>query len=177
MYLRFLRYFNFSLYAKKIGVNCNDSCYFIGRNINFGSEPYLIKIGNHVKISNDVQFITHDGGTFIFREDEEYKNVIKFGKIEIGDNCFIGAKSIIMPGVKIGKNCVVAAGSVVVKSVRDGSVVGGNPARYICSFEEYKKKSKNNNISYNIGNFKNNKKQEIIKISDKFKFKEYINYD
>lgn len=177
MYLRLLRYLNFPLYVKKIGVKYENNCYFIGRNINFGSEPYLITLGNHVKISNDVQFITHDGGTFVFREDKMYSDVIKFGKIEIGDNCFIGAKSIIMPGVKIGKNCVIAAGSVLTKSVKDNCVVGGNPAKFICSIEEYKNNCKNNNIKYDIHNFRSNKKQELIHISDKLKFKDYIKND
>lgn len=177
MYLRILKYLNFSLYVKKIGVNFGQACSFIGRHINFGSEPYLITLGNHVKISNEVQFITHDGGTFVFREEEMYENVIKFGKIEIGDNCFIGAKSIIMPGVKIGKNCVIAAGSVVTKSIQNNCVVGGNPAKFICSIEEYKNNCKKNNIEYDIHNFKNNKKQELIRISDKLQIKEYIEND
>jgi acetyltransferase-like isoleucine patch superfamily enzyme len=51
----------------------------------------------------------------------------------IGQNCFIGAESIILPGVSIGDNCVVAAGSVVTRDVSAGSVVGGNPAKVIRS--------------------------------------------
>lgn len=47
-------------YAKKMGVTVGDGCRFVN-NPNWGSEPWLIKIGNHVLISNDVMFITHDG--------------------------------------------------------------------------------------------------------------------
>ena len=61
-------------------------------------------------------------------------------KTSIGNNVFIGAKSIIMYGVNIGNNVVVAAGSVVTKDVPDGSIVGGNPAKIIGSFDELKEK-------------------------------------
>jgi len=49
----------------------------------------------------------------------------------IGSYTGIGAKSIIMPGVRIGNHCLVAAGSVVTKDVPDNCLVGGNPARII----------------------------------------------
>ena len=51
--------------------------------------------------------------------------------VHIGDNCFIGAHSIILPGVTIGDSCVVAAGSVVARDVPAGSLVAGNPARVL----------------------------------------------
>jgi acetyltransferase-like isoleucine patch superfamily enzyme len=49
----------------------------------------------------------------------------------IGKNCFIGGRSIIMPGVQIGDSCIVGAGSVVTKSVPDNCIVAGNPARVL----------------------------------------------
>ena len=57
-------------------------------------------------------------------------------RIEVGSDVFIGAGATLMPGVRIGDRCVVAAGSVVTRSVPDGSVVGGNPARLIGTYEE-----------------------------------------
>ena len=54
-----------------------------------------------------------------------------FGRIEIGNNCFIGARCIIMPGVTIGKHSVVAAGSVVTKDGPPDTMVGGVPAKII----------------------------------------------
>jgi len=103
----------------------------------FGSEPYLIEIGDHVTISSNVTFITHDGATWVFRHLPPYLGLQRFGRIVIGDNCFIGASAIIMPGVSIGPNSVVGAGAVVTRSVPANSVVAGVPARRICSYEEY----------------------------------------
>jgi acetyltransferase-like isoleucine patch superfamily enzyme len=103
----------------------------------FGSEPYLIEIGNHVTVSSNVTFITHDGATWVFRHLPPYLGMQRFGRIVIGDNCFIGANAIIMPGVSIGSNSVVGAGAVVTRSVPGNSVVAGVPARHICSYEEY----------------------------------------
>jgi acetyltransferase-like isoleucine patch superfamily enzyme len=103
----------------------------------FGSEPYLIEIGDHVTISSNVSLITHDGATWVFRHLPSYRGLQRFGRIVIGDNCFIGAGAIIMPGVSIGTNSVVGAGAVVTLSVPANTVVAGVPARHICSYEEY----------------------------------------
>lgn len=84
------------------------------------------------------------GGNSIRKEHPEYD---AFGKIIIEDWAYIGAWSHIMPGVTIGEGALVAAGSVVTKSVAAHSVVGGNPAKYICSTEDFWEKNK----KYNIG--------------------------
>jgi len=110
--------------------------------VNFGSEPYLVTLGDYVRISYDVAFITHDGGTWAFRDLPEYEDVIKYGKISVGSRTFIGCKSIIMPGVKIGERCVIGAGSIVTKDVPDGTVVCGVPARFVMTIEEYAQKCK-----------------------------------
>ena len=105
----------------KIGENCD-----ISKAANFGSEPWLIKIGNNVRITKGVEFITHDGGMWTLRKmgkiDESY---VKYGPIVIGDNCNISWNAIIMPNVHIGENCIVAAGAVVTKDVASGCIVGG----------------------------------------------------
>ena len=103
----------------------------------FGGEPYLITIGDHVTVSTHVEFVTHDGATWVFRDRPEYEGLQRFGAIEIGNNCFIGTRSIILPGVRIGKNCVVGAGSVVTRSVPEDTVVAGAPARVTCTYDEY----------------------------------------
>lgn len=109
--------------------------------VNFGCEPYLITLHKNCRISSDVIFINHDGGTWAFRNQwNEYADVIKYGRIEIGEETFVGARSVIMPGVKIGRNCVIGAGSVVTKDVPDETVAVGIPARRLCSTKEYAEK-------------------------------------
>ena len=83
-----------------------------------------------------------------------------FGKVIIEDWAYIGAYSQIMPGVTIGEGALVAAGSVVTKSVAPHTVVGGNPARYICTTEEYYERNK----KYNLGTkgFDNQRKKKLL---------------
>lgn len=102
----------------------------------FGGEPYLITLGNHVTITGRVQFITHDGGVWVFREQEP--NLDVFAPVRVGNNVFIGFGSIILPGTVIGDNVVVAAGSVVRGEIPSDCVVGGVPARVIKSIEDYR---------------------------------------
>lgn len=123
--------------AKNKGMIVEEGVSIVG-GANFGSEPYLIHLHKYCRISMDVMFITHDGGTWAFRNDnEKYKHVIKYGKIEVGEYSFVGARSTILPGVTIGSHCVVGAGSLVNKDVPDGTVVAGVPAKYICTTKEY----------------------------------------
>lgn len=124
--------------AIKQGMKVGKNVRFLG-NHNFGSEPFLIEIGDDVTVSADVTFVIHD-------------------------NCFIGAGTIIMPGVEIGPNAVVGAGSIVTKDVAPETVVAGIPIREICSLEEYALKSKNACLPYNYENYKKNKKAELIQV-------------
>lgn len=130
--------------------------------VNFGSEPYLIELGNDVTISFNVTLVNHDGATWVFRDMKEYKNIIKYGKIRIGDRSFIGCNTIILPGVTIGSRCVVGAGSVVTKDIPNGKVVAGNPARVIMTTEEYAKKTKNNMSSVDFEKYNANKKEYLL---------------
>jgi acetyltransferase-like isoleucine patch superfamily enzyme len=115
----------------------------IGKNVRisrrpyFHGEPFLISIGNHVTISFNVHFINHDGATWVFRDEPQYKGLQRFGRIDILDNVFIGANTTILPGVTIGPNVVVGAGSVVTKSLPENAVYAGAPARFICTLDEY----------------------------------------
>ncbi|MDF2883707.1 MAG: hypothetical protein K0R54_4267 [Clostridiaceae bacterium] len=104
------------------------------------SEPYLVSIGNNVKISANVRFITHDVIQTMLNNARFYKvrkeNLFYMGKIEILDNVMIGANSIILYDIKIGSNVIIAAGSVVTKDIPTGIIVGGNPAREIGKVNE-----------------------------------------
>lgn len=125
--------------AVEDGMNVGKGISVMG-NVNFGSEPYLITLEDEVRISFGVSFVTHDGGTWAFRDKPEYADVIKYGRIRVGERTFIGCNSTILPGVTIGKRCVIGAGSVVTKDVPDGTVVAGVPARVVMTTEEYAQK-------------------------------------
>lgn len=146
-----------SKYYRQIGVKIGERCSFIGKT-NFGSEPYLIKIGNDVRVSFQVAFITHDGATHVLRK--KFPNAVIYGNIIIGDNVFIGARSIIMPNVHIGNNCIIGAGSVVTKNVPDNSVYAGIPAKKICTVEEYKNRHFDNLMF--IADYPYDKKKKIL---------------
>lgn len=110
---------------------------------NFGSEPYLIEIGENVRVNSGVQLITHDGGVWVLRHwKEEYKNIDLVRRIKIGDNVHIGTNAMIMPGVTVGSNCIIGVGAIVTKDIPDNSICVGVPARVIESLEEYEQKHK-----------------------------------
>ena len=105
----------------------------------------LIRIHNNVRIASNVTFATHDITHLVLNNmqpapEEPFSETV--GCIELMDNVFIGANCTIVGGVRIGPNAIVAAGAVVSKDVPPNSVVGGVPAKVICSFDEYVAKRK-----------------------------------
>lgn len=153
-------------YARLLGVKVGENCKFMD-NPCWGSEPFLISIGNHCLISSNVSFINHDGATWVFREkDCEFNNLYKFGRIEIKDNCFIGMRSIILPGVVINSDSIIAAGSVVTKNVPSGEVWGGVPAKLICTTEQFAKKCLKNKLPYDDVLINTDKKSEMMRVLD-----------
>lgn len=158
-------------YARRRGVTIGNGCLIATRM--WGSEPYLITIGNNVQVTADVAFFTHGGGSVLRKFDPTFD---MFGKIVIEDNAYIGSRSIILPGVVVGEGSLVAAGSVVTKSVPSGVVVAGNPAKIVCSVKEFYER----NIKYNVGT-KNmppaSKYQYLMSLpNDKFIVKGYLEY-
>jgi acetyltransferase-like isoleucine patch superfamily enzyme len=121
-------------YYRQMGVVIGSDCRLLG-NISFGSEPYLVKLGNHVSITNS-NFITHDGGVWVFRKELPLIDVIK--PIIVGNNVFIGSNCTIMPGIIIGDNVIVGAGSIVTKNLESNSVYAGVPAKYLKSIDNYR---------------------------------------
>ena len=143
----------------KIGKRCNI------KKVSFGSEPYLVSIGNHVQITDDVKIFTHGAG-WVLRD--KYPDLDLFGKVEIKNNVYIGNNSLIMPGVTVGSNVIVAAGSVVTKSVPDNVVIAGNPAKIISSFELFEERMIQKNVGSKKMDRKTKKKHLLTLQSDKF---------
>jgi acetyltransferase-like isoleucine patch superfamily enzyme len=83
------------------------------------TNPRGIHIGKYTVVTFGAAILTHD---YVNKQNRD---------VYIGDNCFIGAHSIILPGVSIGDSCIVAAASVVARDVPAGSLVAGNPARIV----------------------------------------------
>lgn len=107
------------------------------------NEPELIKIHNNVRIAADVTFYTHDViNNLLFKTIDKEDYIPHRSCIEIFDNVFVGGHSVIIGDVSIGPNAIVAAGSVVTKDVPEGSIVGGNPAKVIGTFEALHEKRK-----------------------------------
>jgi len=104
--------------------------------------PQLIKIHNNVKVAADVTFYEHDAINGMLSVIDGKRYQMHGSCIEIFDNSFIGGHSIIIGNVSIGPNAIVAAGSVVTKDVAPGTIVGGNPAKVIGSFEKLHEKRK-----------------------------------
>lgn len=101
-----------------------------------GRLPYLVEIGDNVVISLNVTILTHDATT-AFAGD-----MIKVGRVTIGNHCFIGTNSTILCNVEIGENSIVGAGSLINRDIQPNSVFAGNPARFVCSTEQFIRKHK-----------------------------------
>ena len=148
-------------------VNLGKNVSLIPPGPNFGSEPYLITIGDNTTISFDVAFVTHDGGTRVLRNlatNEKEKQTVIYGQIKIGKNCFVGCRSTILPGVTIGDNTIIGAGSVVNRDIPANSVAVGVPCKVICSLDEYKEKHKDDFL-YMVNLPRTEKKKYLL---DKF---------
>ena len=133
--------------AKYRGLKVGENLYIQGIP-NFGSEPFLIEIGDNVTLAEKVGFINHGGDARVTKRLEKYKNARNFGRIRIGNNTFVGKGSILMPGVSVGNNCIIGSMSIISSSVPDNSVYAGIPAKFICTIDEYGIKLLKNNTEY-----------------------------
>lgn len=96
-----------------------------------GSHCNHIEIGNDVSLAPNVHILAHDASTWWFLEHTRVSNTT------IGNRVFVGAGSIIMPGVTIGNEVIIGAGSVVTKDIPDNCVYAGNPAKFLMHTNEY----------------------------------------
>ncbi|MGM9900016.1 MAG: acyltransferase [Bacilli bacterium] len=147
-------------YWRKKGASIGERCE-IYPSASFGSEPYLITIGNHVRINSGVMFFTHDGGVWVLRDlKEELNDIDLFGRISVGDNVHIGTNAIILPGVHIGNNCIIGCGAIVTRDIPDNSVAVGVPAKVIENIDQYL--IKNMNLFQHTKDLSSKDKKSII---------------
>ncbi len=97
---------------------------------------WLITMGDNVTMAPRVHILCHDAST------KQFLNYTKIGRVDIGSNVFIGAESVVLPGVTIGSNVIIGANSTVTHDIPDGMVAAGSPARVICTLEEYLNKER-----------------------------------
>jgi acetyltransferase-like isoleucine patch superfamily enzyme len=121
-------------YLRKQGIKIGDNCLVAG--LSYTNEAYLIEIGNHVAIADNALFITHDGGIWCYSDDPPNDDI--FGRIKIGNNVHIGMQCIFLPNTTIGDNCIIGAGSVVRGKFPDNSVILGNPAKVMTNISVQK---------------------------------------
>ena len=158
VYSKILIKLNHVKYAKKIGVNMGENVHLYG-DIGWGTEPWLITLGNNVYITNGVRFITHDGGTLLFRKIVPDLEITK--PIIIGNDVYIGNNVLLLPGVKIGNKVIVGAGAVVTRDIPDNSVAVGIPARVIKTADEYFEKIKQESL--HLGHLSGKQKDDALK--------------
>ncbi len=129
------------------------------------SHPWLISIGDNVEFAPRVHVLSHDTSTNLIT------GKTRLGFVTIGNNVFVGANTIILPNVTIGDNVIIGAGSVVSCSIPSNSIAVGNPAKVICSYDEYvnrkmneKENSPNFDASYTLRNknFTKKMREEMI---------------
>lgn len=158
LYRKVVGGFNPLKYARKIGVNMQEGVHLYGR-ISWGTEPWIITLGNNVHITEGVKFITHDGGTLLFRSAVPDLEITK--PIKIGNDVYIGNDVIILPGVTIGNKVIIGAGAVISRDIPDNSVAVGVPARVIKTADEYFEKIQRESL--HLGHLKGKEKDDALK--------------
>lgn len=121
-------------------------------------EPWIITLGNNVHITEGVKFLTHDGGTLLFRNTVPDLEITK--PIKVGNDVYIGNNVIILPGVTIGNKVVIGAGAIVTKDIPDNSLVVGVPAKVIKTADEYFEKIKKESL--HLGHLKGQEKDKAL---------------
>lgn len=167
-------------YLKKHGadIGVNVKVYAPNKTLIDKQNPYLLKIGNHVRITEGVKILTHDYSWSVLKcyssENIAPGAVLgSQGPVEIGNNVFIGMNSVITCGVKIGNNVIIGAGSVVTKDCESDSVYAGVPAKKIMSIEEFYNKRKEAQFA-EAKKIAITYKQRFGVVPDKYIFSEYF---
>lgn len=107
-----------------------------------GLIPQAVKIGDNFTSAPNSIILAHDASTHIHTKKHRVEETV------IGDNVFLGAGAIILPGVNVGNGAIIGAGAIVTKDVAANTIVAGNPARFICNVDQYIEKCQNNNTLF-----------------------------
>jgi acetyltransferase-like isoleucine patch superfamily enzyme len=159
IYLRILSYIDSIKYARLMGVKFTEGELHIYGRVRFGTEPWLIRLGTNVHLTDGIKFITHDGGTLIYRRLVPDLEITK--PISLGDDVYVGNNVLILPGVTIGNNVIIGSGAIVSNDIPDNSVAVGVPARVIKTADDYFKKIQKESL--HLGHLKGREKDEALK--------------
>jgi acetyltransferase-like isoleucine patch superfamily enzyme len=130
-------------YLRSKGIKIGQNCIFRdARSARIDeTRPSLITIGDNVDMNKNFQILTHDWGSHVFIR--KYNDFIPaHRRVDIGNNIYFGTNCIILAGAKIGDNCIIGACSMVNNEIPANSVVAGAPAKVICSIDKYYEKRK-----------------------------------
>jgi len=129
---------------RRMGVKIEGNPKFISPDVYFDGNNYSkIRIGNNVTISREVMILTHDYSittamASVGKIIERHHGEMFFSReVSIGENCFVGARSSILPGTIIGDNVIIGACSVVKGKVPNNSIIIGNPYKIIGNTKEW----------------------------------------
>lgn len=147
VYNRYLIVVDPAGFARSVGVNLGRNVRFYGATTGmFGSEPWLITLGDDVHIVSGCHFVNHDGGVLILRH--RFPDLELTKPIKVGSRVYIGMNCTIMPGVTIGDDVIIGAGSIVSKDIPPNSVAAGVPARVIKTLDGYLAKAQENSLGF-----------------------------
>lgn len=130
-------------YLRKMGVRIGNNCviYAPTKTQIDTTRPWLIRVGDDVRITEGVTILTHGFDWSVLQG--MYGEVLgSAGEVVIGNNVFIGMNTTVLKGVHIGNNVIIGAGSLINKDIPDNVVVVGNPGRVVMSIEDYYQKRK-----------------------------------
>lgn len=146
-----------NLFTKLYLLNLKRKGFTHGKNFNMEKGANIdaafcssISVGDNVTLAKDVYILAHDAST------KKFLGKTKFGKVLLGNNVFVGARAVILPGVTVGDNVIIASCSCVTKSIPSGEVWGGVPAKYIMSTESFLSKHKELMIRNSDSNMESN---------------------
>lgn len=136
-------------YLRKIGIRIGkNTVIYSPQNTTIDvTRPWLIEIGDNVKITKGVTILTHGYDWSVLRYSYNGEVIGSAGKVKIGNNVFVGMNSTILKGVTIGDNVIIGANSLVNKDIPSNVVIAGNPAKIIMSIEQYYNKRKESLIN------------------------------